>query len=72
MSFDLASLFGIGEVDYIKISFQALKDIFEKNNKCITVVKENDKVYVKIDLICTGLIEVVGEDIVVRLPKKGK
>jgi hypothetical protein len=72
MSFDLASVFPVGEIDYVKLSIQAFKEIIEKNNKCTEVVKEGSKLYIKIDLTCTGIVELSGEDILFRIPKRGK
>jgi len=70
MSLDLASMFPVGEIDYVKLSVQAFKEIIEKNNKCTEVVRENNKLYIKIDLTCTGIVELSGEDIIFRIPKK--
>jgi len=72
MSFDLADMFPVGEIDYVKLSVQAFKEIIEKNNKCTEVVKEGNKLYIKIDLTCTGIVELSGEDIIFRIPKRGK
>jgi hypothetical protein len=72
MSFDLASVFPVGEIDYVKLSIQAFKEIIEKNNKCTEVVKEENRLYVKIDLTCIGIVELSGEDIIFRIPKRGK
>jgi hypothetical protein len=70
MSLDLASIFPVGEIDYVKLSIQAFKEIIEKNNKCTEVVKEGNKLYIKIDLTCTGIVEISGEDILFRIPRK--
>jgi len=70
MGLDLASVFPVGEIDYVKLSVQAFKEIIEKNNKCTEVVKEGSKLYIKIDLTCTGVVEVVDNDIIFRIPKK--
>jgi hypothetical protein len=70
MSLDLASIFPVGEIDYVKLSIQAFKEIIEKNNKCTEVAKEGDKLYIKIDLTCTGIVELSGEDIIFRIPRK--
>jgi len=70
MSLDLTSMFPVGEIDYVKLSIQAFKEIIEKNNKCTEVVKEGSKLYIKIDLTCTRIVELSGEDIIFRIPKK--